>query len=154
MPCATAACAATATITPVAGIRAAEHRAAGRSAVFLYRGQRHQHPCTARLLEVADPYLRDYVAQDAFARAEQQTRRVIPSRRFVYVPGGLPPEILGRVWSEVFPKETIAAQEDGQALPPVALSRVRLRLIDGVPVLHLVSGRTGREAVADARLGA
>jgi amino acid transporter len=132
----------------------AEHRASGRSAVFLYRGQRHQHPGTSQLMEVADPYLRDYAAQDAFARAEQHARRVIPSRRFVYVPGGLPSEILGRVWTEVYPRETIAAQDDGAALPPVALSRVRLRVIDGVPVLHLVSGRPGREAIADARLGA
>ena len=132
----------------------AEHRASGRSAVFLYRGHAHQHPGTSQLLEVADPYLRDYAAQDAFARAEQHARRYIPNRRFVYVPGGLPREILGRVWTEVFPKETIAAQDDGQALPPVALSRVRLRAIDGVPVVHLVTGRRGREAIADARLGA
>jgi amino acid transporter len=132
----------------------AAHRAAGRSAVFLYRGERHQHPRVARLYEVTDPYLKDYKAQDAFARAEQRTRKTIPSRRFVYVPGGLPGEILGRVWSEVFPKETIAAQDDGQALPAVALSHVRVRLINGVPVLHLVSGRRGREPVADARLGA
>jgi len=128
------------------------HRAGGRSAVFLYRGQPHHHPATAQLLEVADPYLKDYAAQDAFARAEQRTRATIPQRRFVYVPGGIPDGILGRVWTEVFPKETIAAQEDGQALPPVALSRVRLRLIDGVTVVHLVTGRLGRQPVPDARL--
>ena len=119
----------------------AARRAAGRSAVFLYRGEAHGHPVQARLYEVADPYLKDYVAQDAFARAETRTRKAIPSRRYVYVPGGVPRDILGRVWAEVFPKETIAAEVDSAALPPVALSRVRLRLVNGVPVVHLVTGR-------------
>lgn len=125
-------------------IQEATRYASGRSAVFLYRGERHDHGQPARLMEVADPYLKDYGAQDAFARAETRTRRLIPSRRYVYVPGGLPRDILGTVWTEVYPQETIAAQDDGQLLPAVALSRVKLRLVDGVPVVHLVSGRPRR----------
>lgn len=123
----------------------AARAAQGRSAVFIYRGERHEHGGPARLYEVADPYLKDYVAQDAFARAEARTRRDIPSRRYVYVPGGLPRDVLGAAWIEVGPKETIALQEDGTALPAVALSRVKLRLVDGVPVVHLVSGRPRRQ---------
>ena len=120
-------------------------QADGRSAVFLYRGERHAHGEPARLYEVTDPYLKDYVAQDAFARAESRARRAVPSRRYVYVPGGLPRDLLGAVWMEVQPRETIALQEDGTALPAVALSRVKLRLVGGIPVAHLVSGRSGRQ---------
>ena len=121
------------------------NRAAGRSAVLVYLGERHHHHGPAGLYEVADPYLKDYVAQDAFARAESRGRRAIPSRRYVYVPGGLPRDVLGAVWAQVNPVETIATQEDGTRLPPVALSRVKVRLVDGIPVVHLVSGRPRRE---------
>jgi hypothetical protein len=121
-------------------LQEAATRAGGRSVVVLYRSDAAA-AVPAGLQEVADPYLKDFVAQDAFARAETKLRKTVPERRYVYVPGDLPSEILGRVWSEVDPKETIAERDDGSRLPPVALSRVKLRFIDGVPVVHLVSGR-------------
>src|SRR5450759_4475632 len=63
---------------------AATHAAAGRGAVFLYRGDRYpnQHH---ELLEVADPYLRDFSAHDAFARAEMLARGHVKNRRYVYM---------------------------------------------------------------------
>ena len=113
--------------------------ASGKRVVFLYRGQAPPGP--AELWEVSDPYLKDYVAQDAFTRAEMQVRDHVPNRRYVYVPGNLPPDAIGRVWAEVRPHETVVLQGEQHVLPPVALDRVRHRVHGGVPVLHLVSSR-------------
>ena len=110
--------------------------AAGRGAVFLYRGTRypHQHH---ELLEVNDPWLKDYSAQDALARAEMMTRRSIPRRRFVYVPGSLAREIVREVWVTIHPRETVVTEEDEDMLPPAAVDRVHVRESDGTTVLHL-----------------
>ncbi|MGH7904438.1 MAG: APC family permease [Candidatus Dormibacteraceae bacterium] len=118
----------------------AARAAAGRSAVFLFRGKEPLAGAPA-LWEVADPYLKDYAAQDAFARAEMATRRAIPSRRHVYVPGSLHREVVGDVWKEVHPRETVLERADLDALPPIAVDRVRRHVEDGIPVLHLVTGR-------------
>ena len=115
------------------GIAAAD----GRRIVFLYRGQ--SPPGPAELWEVSDPYLKDYVAQDAFTRAEKHARGHVANRRYVYVPGSLPRDAIGRVWAEVRPHETIVVQGEQDVLPPVSLDRVRHRVHAGVPVLHLVS---------------
>ena len=109
----------------------------GRRVVFLYRGQAPPGP--AELWEVSDPYLKDYVAQDAFTRAEMRTRKTVPNRRYVYVPGSVPRDAIGRVWAEVRPHETVVMQGEQDVLPPVALDRVRHRVISGVPILHLVT---------------
>jgi amino acid transporter len=111
--------------------------AKGRRIVFLYRGQ--SPPGPAELWEVSDPYLKDYVAQDAFTRAEMRTREHVPSRRYVYVPGSLPRDAVGRVWAEVRPRETVVMQGEQDLVPPVAVERVRHRVHAGVPVLHMVS---------------
>lgn len=115
------------------GVQAAH----GRRVVFLYRGQAPPGP--AELWEVSDPYLKDYVAQDAFTRAEMRSRQNVPNRRYVYVPGSLPRDAIGRVWAEVRPHETVVLQGEQDALPPVSLERVKHRVNHGVPVLHLVS---------------
>jgi hypothetical protein len=88
---------------------------------------------------VSDPYLQDYVAQDAFTRAEMRIGHAVPHRRYVYVPGSLPRDAIGRVWAEVRPHETVVLQGEQDVLPPVALERVRHRVHAGVPVLHLVT---------------
>ena len=118
----------------------AARAAAGRGAVFLYRGNRYpnQHH---ELLEVTDPYLKDYAAHDAFARAEKLTRKLIPHRRYVYVPGSLPREIVGEVWRTVSPKETVVTVEDEGMLPPMAVDRARRHVIDGTPVLHMFTAK-------------
>jgi hypothetical protein len=118
-------------------IDAATKAAAGRRAAFLYRGEApHQDN---GFMEIADPYLKDYPAQDAFARAESLTRKVIPDRRYIYVPGNLPPQACGRVWKDVSAPETLVVDGDQDILPPVALDRIRRTYSDGVPVLHLVT---------------
>jgi len=122
--------------------------AGGRSAVFLFRGQAPPGP--AELWEVSDPYLKDYVAQDAFMRAELQARDHVRHRRYVYVPGSLPRDAIGRVWAELRPHETVVAKGEHEALPPVTLERIRHRVRDGVPVLHLVSGRITHSGLAVA----
>ncbi len=48
---------------------------------------------------MSDPYLKDFVAQDAFTRAEIRARADVPNRRYVYVPGSLPRDAIGRVWA-------------------------------------------------------
>jgi len=113
------------------------HVATGKRAVFLYRGQASPGP--PELWEVSDPYLKDYTAQDAFARAEVGTRNDVPSRRYVYVPGSLPRDVVGRIWAELMPHETVVVQGEQEVLPAVALDRVRHRFSHGVPILHLVS---------------
>ena len=121
-------------------MRAATHAAAGRGAVFLYRGDRYpnQHH---ELLEVADPYLRDFSAHDAFARAEMFAREHIRNRRYVYMPGSLPREMVGAVWRTVGPKETLVTVEDQGMLPPMAVDRVRRHTADGITVLHMYTSK-------------
>jgi amino acid transporter len=127
-------------------IAEALHVAKGKRAVFLYRGQAPPGP--PELWEVSDPYLKDYTAQDAFARAEVGTRQDVPSRRYVYVPGSLARDVVGRVWAELMPHETVVLQGEQEVLPAVALDRVRLRMSDGVPILHLVSRTRTPEGAA------
>jgi hypothetical protein len=115
---------------------------AGKRVVFLYRGQAPPGP--AELWEVTDPYLKDYVAQDAFTRAELHARKDVPSRRYLYVPGSLPRDAIGRVWAEVRPQETVVLQGEQDVLPAVSVDRVRHRVNDGVSVLHLLSSRGRR----------
>ena len=121
-------------------IAEATRAAEGRGAVFLYRGNRYpnQHH---ELLEVTDPWLKDYAAHDAFARAEMMARKSIPRRRFVYVPGSLPREILGEVWRTIHPKETVVMKEDKDMLPPMAVDRVRHHTTDGHTVLHMYTSK-------------
>ncbi|HKW59071.1 MAG TPA: APC family permease [Candidatus Dormibacteraeota bacterium] len=121
-------------------------RADGKRVVFLYRGQAPPGP--AELWEVSDPYLKDYVAQDAFTRAEMRSRAHVPHRRYVYVPGSLPRDAIARVWAEVRPHETVVLQAEKDVLPPVGLDRVRHRVVHGVPVLHLMSSHVLHPAVA------
>jgi amino acid transporter len=118
----------------------AARAAAGRGAVFLFRGNRYpnQHH---ELLEVTDPYLKDYAARDAFARAEKLARNQVPNRRYVYVPGNLPREMVGEVWRTVSPKETVVTVEDHGMLPPMALDRVHRHVTDGTTVLHLFTAK-------------
>jgi hypothetical protein len=121
-------------------IAEAAREAGGKRAVFLYRG--HAAPGEyPQLMEVTDPYLRDYQAQDAFARAESLARKTIPERRYIYVPATLLRDAVGDVWRDLRPAETVVADGDQGTLPPVALDRVRRRNCDGVAVLHLVTGR-------------
>jgi hypothetical protein len=119
---------------------AATRTAAGRGAVFLYRGDRYpnQHH---ELLEVADPYLRDFSAHDAFARAEMLARGHVKNRRYVYMPGSLPREMVGEVWRTVAPKETLVTVEDQGMLPPMAVDRVRRHTTDGITVLHMFTSK-------------
>ena len=131
-------------------IESAVERGAGKRAVFLYRGATHLAP--SEFLEVADPYLKDLPAQDAFARAESHARRAIPHRRFVYLPGNLRRVLIGEVWRFLSPLETIAAEPDQEQLPPLAIERVRRHLTgDGTVVYHLFTTplrRAAEEAVA------
>ena len=117
-------------------IEEAARAAEGRGAVFVYRGTRHGKQY-ADLFEVSDPWLRDYAARDAFARAEQMSRKQVPRRRYVYVPGSLPREMVAEVWRTVHPKETVLTDEDKGMLPPVAVERVRRHHADGATVLHM-----------------
>ena len=118
----------------------------GKRIVFLYRGQAPPGP--AELWEVSDPYLKDYVAQDAFTRAEMRTREHVANRRYVYVPGSLPRDAVGRVWAEVRPRETVVVQGEQDLVPPVAVERVRHRVHAGVPVLHMVSSHIRQTDIA------
>src|SRR5207302_5850649 len=103
------------------------------------------HLAPSEFLEVADPYLRDYHAQDAFARAENRSRKAIRHRRYVYLPGNLRTDLVGEVWRHIFPKETIVAEGDQELLPAIAIERVRRHLTpEGVAVLHLFTGRLRR----------
>jgi hypothetical protein len=128
----------------------AARAAVGRGAVFLYRGTRHgiEH---ADLFEVSDPYLKDYAAHDAFARAEMLSRKQVPKRRFVYVPGNLPREWVGEVWRTISPRETVVALEDQGMIPPVAVDRVRRHVADGTTVLHMFTSHLRR--VPDSAVG-
>jgi amino acid transporter len=112
----------------------------GRGAVFLYRGNRypHQHH---ELLEVGDPYLKDYAARDGFSRAELLARKRIPNRRYVYVPGNLPREMVAEVWRVVAPKETVVTAEDKDILPPMSVDRVHRHVNNGTTVLHMFTAK-------------
>ncbi len=120
---------------------------AGRPVIFLYRGDQ---PTTgsAELFEVDDPYLKDRTAKAVFARVERLARRAIPDRRYVYVPGNMRREAVGDVWKAVQPRETLVVEGDQDVLPPVAVDRVRRPHVEGVPVLHLVTGRPRKAAGA------
>jgi hypothetical protein len=122
--------------------------ATGKRVVFLYRGQAPPGP--AELWEVSDPYLKDYVAQDAFTRAEVSSRKDVPRRRYVYVPGSLPRDAIGRVWTAVRPHETVVLQGEQDVLPPVAVDRVRHRVMSGVPVLHMLTSHVRTTPAARA----
>jgi hypothetical protein len=119
--------------------------AGGRGAVFLYRGNRHggDHP---ELFEVTDPYLKDYAAADAFARAELLTRKHIPKRRYVYVPSNLPREMVGEVWRTISPKETVVTTDDQEMLPPMPVDRIRRHHSEGTTVLHMFTAKTHKPA--------
>ena len=121
-------------------ISEATRAAAGRGAVFVYRGTRHGKQY-ADLFEVSDPWLRDYAARDAFARAEQMARSRVVRRRYVYVPGSLPREMVAEVWRAVHPKETVMAEEDKEMFPPAAIDRVRRHDRDGTTVLHMFTSK-------------
>jgi amino acid transporter len=121
-------------------IAEAARSAAGRSLAFLYRGNRYPHQ-DHELLEVSDPYLKDYAAHDAFARAEVLARKSVPHRRYVYVPGNLPREIVAEVWRTVSPKETVVTVEDQGILPPMAIDRIRRHTSDGTTVLHMFTSK-------------
>ena len=122
------------------GARAAN----GRGAVFLYRGDRYpgRHH---ELLEIRDPWLKDYAAHDAFARAEMLARKSVPQRRFVYIPGNLPRDIVGEVWRTIHPTETVVTVEDKDMLPPTAVDRVRRHHVDGATVLHMYTSKVAPE---------
>ena len=118
-------------------ISSAAQRCDGKAVVFVYRGE---PPARAEAVRaVDDPYLKDFRAQDAFSRAEALTRNSIPDRRYVYVPGDLPREAMGRVWRELMPGETIVVDGEQDVLPAIALDRVLVRAVDGVRILRLVS---------------
>ncbi len=125
----------------------AARAASGRGAVFLYRGKQPLYD-DAELLEVADPYLKDYSAHDAFARAETIARKDVPNRRYVYVPGTLPREIVGEVWRTLSPKETVVMAEDQDVLPPVPFDRIRRHSADGNTVLHMFTSKTHKPTEA------
>jgi amino acid transporter len=130
-------------------IAEAARAATGRGAVFLYRGTRypHQHH---ELLEVGDPYLKDYAAHDAFARAELLARKLVPNRRYVYVPGSLPREMVAEVWMTVSPAETVVTVEDQAMLPPLAVDRIRRHTIDETTVLHMFTSKVHTLPVAES----
>jgi amino acid transporter len=130
-------------------ISEAARAAEGRGAVFVYRGTRHGKQYTD-LFEVSDPWLRDYAARDAFARAEQMARKQVPRRRYVYVPGSLPREMVAEVWRTVHPRETVVTDEDKGMLPPVAIDRVRRHHLDGATVLHMYTSKVAPEIRATA----
>ncbi|HEX6349921.1 MAG TPA: APC family permease [Candidatus Dormibacteraeota bacterium] len=118
---------------------AAADAAAGRPVLFVYRGD--YFPDTSdELLEVVDPYLKDFHAQDAFARAERLGRqRGIHDRRYIYVPGSLPRSAMADVWRQVHPRDTIVVEGEQDALPPMAIDRIRRQSVEGATVLHLIS---------------
>jgi len=55
------------------------------------------------------------------------------------VPGSLPRDAIGRVWTSVKPHETVLLQGEQDVLPVIALERVRHRHTNGMTVLHLMA---------------
>ena len=121
-------------------ISAALRAVAGKRVLYLYRGE---PPSQVRpdLMEVTDPYLRDFGAQDAFARVAAATRQIAGQKQYVYVPGNLRLDVIGSLWRRLEPRETVILDGEQELLPPVALDRVRRQVVDGDVVLHLISGR-------------
>jgi hypothetical protein len=72
----------------------------------------------------------------------------VPSRRYVYVPGTLPREIVGEVWRTISPKETVVSVDDHDVLPPVPFDRIRRHTSDGNTVLHMFTSKTHKPVVA------
>src|SRR4029077_13365445 len=131
-------------------VKEAARVAGGRGVGFLYRGTRHGAD-QADLFEVSDPYLKDYAAHDAFARAEMMSRKIVTRRRFVYVPGSLRREWVGEAGRTLSPAETVVTAEDHGMIPPVAIDRVRRHQNgDGITVLHLYSSHLRRMPVTAA----
>jgi amino acid transporter len=128
-------------------IAEAARAAKGRGAVFLYRGNAPSQGYSD-LLEVADPYLKDYSAHDAFARAERLARSGVPHRRYVYVPGNLPREVMREIWNTIYPSETVVAVEDQNILPPMAVDRVHRHVLDDATVLHMFTAKVRAMPVA------
>jgi amino acid transporter len=121
-------------------IAEAARAAKGRGAVFLYRGNSPSADFSD-LLEVADPYLKDYAANDAFARAERLARKEVLHRRYVYVPGNLSREVMRDIWTTIYPSETVIAVEDQNILPPLAVDRVHRHVLDDATVLHMFTAK-------------
>ncbi len=120
-------------------VSAALEAAKGRPICFAYHGEYLPGVVERDLVEVQDPYLKDFSAQDAFIRAERMARARLPYRRYVYVAGSLPKEALGQLWKQVWPHDTIVVEGDQELLPPMAIDRVRRAVSEGVPILHLIS---------------
>jgi hypothetical protein len=59
----------------------------------------------------------------------------------VYVPGNHRREVLGEVWREIHPRETVASEIDFDVFPPIALDRVRRHRSEDQTVLHMFTGR-------------
>ncbi len=64
----------------------------------------------------------------------------------MYVSGNHRREVLGEVWREIHPRETVAAEIDFDVFPPVALDRVRRHKYDDQTVLHMFTGRLPKAA--------
>jgi amino acid transporter len=124
-------------------IAEATRAAKGRGAVFLYRGNTPAMDYSD-LLDITDPYLKDYSAHDAFARAERLARKDVPHRRYVYVPGNLSREVMRDIWTTIYPSETVVANEDQNILPPMAVDRVHRHVTDGTVVLHMFTAKVQR----------
>jgi amino acid transporter len=129
-------------------IRHAVDRAEGRAVAFLYRGATHL--AHSEFLEIADPYLKDYNAQDAFARAESIARPKLRRRSYVYLPGNLRTDLIGDIWRHISPRETICAGDDHALMPTLAIERVRRHHMEGTVILHLFTARVRLEAEGQA----
>jgi hypothetical protein len=71
-------------------------------------------------------------------------RKHVPNRRYVYVPGNLPREMVGEVWRTISPKETVVSTDDHDVLPPMPFDRIRRHQSDGTTVLHMFTAKTHR----------
>ena len=69
------------------------------------------------------------------------SRGSVKNRRYVYMPGSLPREMVGEVWRTVGPRETVVTVEDQGMLPPMAVDRVRRHTTDGTTVLHMYTSK-------------
>jgi len=129
-------------------LHATADAARGRPVLFVYRGDYFPEG-SDELLEVVDPYLKDFHAQDAFARAERLGRqRGIRDRRYIYVPGSLPRAAMADVWRQIHPRETIVIEGEQETLPPIAIDRIRRQPVEGGTILHLVSRKDVRAPIS------